>query len=415
MEAEIIAIGSELLGPDKIDTNSLYLTAGLNRLGIQVVRKTVVGDDSLRLKDAFLSAIARSDLVISTGGLGPTRDDITRDVLAEALGLSMKLDMEILEGLKQRYRDRGTEFQDNSTRQAYVVDGAESIPNGPGAAPGTYLEKDGTVIVLLPGVPREMKHMMENFVLDRLQKQWSFPVSHSISMNFAGIPESMIDQRLRKFEFSNQGLEFGILASLRRVQVVLTGTDDEKVKEMAVCVKQEFPEAFYSEGDRFLEEVVLEQMITAGKTVAVAESCTGGMLGQVLTDIPGSSKSFLGGFIVYQDEAKTRFLGVPEELLVSKGAVSAEVAGRMSTGICRAFGSDFGIGITGVAGPDSSEQKPPGLVYISATDGRQKDVREFRFSSTREMIRVQSVTAALNMLRILISQGNAKGEGDFNG
>ena len=415
MEAEIIAIGSELLGPDKIDTNSLYLTASLNRLGIQVVRKTVVGDDRVRLKDAFLSAIDRSGLVISTGGLGPTRDDITRDVLAEALGLSMKLDTGILEGLKQRYLDRGTEFQDNSTRQAYVVEGAESINNGPGAAPGTYLEKEGTVIVLLPGVPREMRHMMENFVLNRLQKQWDSPIPHVVSINFAGIPESMIDQRLRKFDFSGQKLSYAILASLRRVQVILTGMDDEKVKEMAVRVKQEFPEAFYSEGDRFLEEVVLKKLVLDGKTVAVAESCTGGMLGQTLTDIPGSSKSFLGGFIVYQDEAKTRFLGVPEELLISKGAVSSDVAGHMSTGICRAFSSDFGIGITGVAGPDSSEQKPPGLVYISVTDGKRKNVREFRFSGTREMVRVQSVTAALNMLRILMSRSNAKGEGDFNG
>jgi len=410
MEAEIIAIGSELLGRKKIDTNSLYLTEALSRLGISVVRKTVVGDDPVRLKDAFLSAISRSDLVISTGGLGPTRDDITRDVLAEALGLSMKLDTEILEGLKQRYRDRGTKFQDNSTRQAYVVDGAQSIPNGPGAAPGIYLDKDGTVIVLLPGVPREMRHMMDYFVLDRLRKRWDFPVPHRLSMNFAGIPESMIDQRLRKFDFSSQGLEFAILASLRRVQVILTGMDREKVMEMAAHVKEEFPEGFYSEGDRFLEEIVLEKLIKDQKTVAVAESCTGGMLGKTLTDIPGSSKAFWGGFIVYRNEVKTRFLGVPEELLISKGAVSPEVADRMSIEVRRSFGSDLGIAITGVAGPDGSEQKPPGLVFIGATDGTQRLVREFHFAGTREMVRVQSVTAALNLLRILISQRNETGK-----
>jgi len=415
MEAELIAIGSELLGRDKIDTNSLYLTEALSRLGIQVVRKSVVGDDPLRLKDAFLSAIARSDLVVSTGGLGPTRDDITRDMLAEALGLSMRLDPEILEGLRQRYLDRGTEFQENSTKQAYVVNGAESIPNGPGAAPGTYLEKDGTVIVLLPGVPREMRHMMDHFVLDRLKEQWDFPVPYSISMNFGGIPESVIDQRLRKFDFSNQELEFAILASLRRVQVVLTGMNRDKVEDMAAAVKAEFPEGFYSEGDRFLEEIVLEQLIKAGKTVSVAESCTGGLLGKTLTDIPGSSSAFLGGLGVYQNDAKSRLLGVPEDMLASKGAVSREVADWMSNGIRGAFESDYGIAITGVAGPDSSEQKPAGLVFVSVTDGRERVGREFHFAGSREMVREQSVTAALNMIRILISKDEAGKKGVSNG
>ena len=415
MEAELIAIGSELLGRDKIDTNSLYVTDALSRLGIPVVRKTVVGDDPARLKDAFLSAISRSDLVISTGGLGPTRDDITRDILAEALGLSMRLDAEILEGLRQRYRDRGTEFQENSTKQAYVVNGAESIPNGPGAAPGTYLEHDGTVIVLLPGVPREMRHMMDHFVLDHLKEQWNFSVPYSISMNFGGIPESVIDQRLRKFDFAGNGLEFAILASLRRVQVRLSGMNREKVEEMKARVKAEFPQGFYSEGDRFLEEIVLEQLIKAGKTVSVAESCTGGLLGKTLTDIPGSSRAFLGGFVVYQNDAKSRLLGVPEDMLASKGAVSREVADWMSNGIRGAFESDYGIAITGVAGPDRSEQKPTGLVFVSVTDGGKRVGREFHFAGSREMVRVQSVTAALNMIRILISQDYAGQKGVSNG
>jgi nicotinamide-nucleotide amidase len=415
MEAELIAIGSELLGRDKIDTNSLYLTEALSRLGIPVVRKTVVGDDPARLKDAFISAISRSDLVISTGGLGPTRDDITKETLAESLGLSMELDPEILEGLRQRYRDRGTEFQENSTKQAYVVSGAESIPNGPGAAPGTYLETDGTVVILLPGVPREMRHMMDHFVLDHLRRRWDFPVPHRISMNFAGIPESVIDQRLRKFDFTGDDLDFAILASLRRVQVTLSGMDREKVEEMKACVKAEFPEGFYSEGDRFLEEVVLEELIRTGKTVSVAESCTGGLLGKTLTDVPGSSKAFLGGFVVYQNEAKSSLLGVPEEMLVSKGAVSREVADWMCNGIREAFGSDFGIAITGVAGPGSSEQKPAGLVFISVTDGRSRVGREFHFTGSREMVRVQSTSAALNMIRLMMSKNETDEKGVTNG
>ncbi len=405
MEAEIIAIGSELLGPDKVDTNSLYLTKGLNGLGIPVVRKTVVGDDRDRLKDVFLSAISRSDLVISTGGLGPTRDDITREVLAEALGISMEIDREILAGLKQRYRDRGTEFQENSRRQAFVLTGAEPIPNGPGAAPGTFLEKDGTVIVLLPGVPREMRYMMDHFVLDRLRRRCNLAVPFGITMNFAGIPESVIDQRLRKFDFSAQGINFAILASLRRVQVLLSGTDRREVERMSDRVKAEFPEGFYGDGDRFLEEIVLEQLIAGGKTVAVAESCTGGFLGKTLTDIPGSSKAFLGGLIVYQNDAKMRFLGVRKDILREKGAVSPEVADEMAGGVISAFHSDFGVGITGVAGPKGSEQKPVGLVYIAVADNSSSRVQEFRFSGTREMVRLQSVTAALNMLRLLMAAG----------
>ncbi len=411
MEAELIAIGSELLGGDKIDTNSLFLTDALSRLGIPVVRKTVVGDDPERLRDAFLSAISRSDLVISTGGLGPTRDDITKETLAESLGLSMELDAEILEGLRERYRDRGTEFQKNSTKQAYVVRGAESIPNGPGAAPGTYLEHDGTVIVLLPGVPREMRHMMDHFVVNRLKDQWDFPVPFHVSINFAGIPESVIDQRLRKFDFAGNDLEFAILASLRRVQVRLSGMNREKVEEMKARVKAEFPEGFYSEGDRFLEEVVLDELIKAGKTVSVAESCTGGLLGKTLTDVPGSSKAFLGGFVVYQNEAKSRLLGVPEDMLATRGAVSREVADWMCKGIRESFGSDFGIAITGVAGPDSSEQKPAGLVFVSVTDGKHQFGREFHFRGSREMVRVQSASAALNMIRLMMSRGEAGEKG----
>ena len=414
MEAEIIAIGSELLGPEKVDTNSLYLTAGLNRLGIPVVRKTVVGDDPKRLEDAFLSAISRSELVISTGGLGPTRDDITRDVLAKALGLSMKLNPEILDRLKQRYRDRGTAFQENSTKQAYVLEGAEAIPNGPGAAPGTYLEINGTVIVLLPGVPREMRYMMEHFVLERLRKKWNFPVPFRVSMNFAGIPESVIDQQLRKFDFSGEGVEFAILASLRRVQVILTGMDREKVEEMAARVRGEFAEGFYSNGDRFLEEVLLERLIAGGKTLAVAESCTGGMLGKALTDIPGASRAFLGGCIVYQNVAKSRFLGVPDALIEEKGAVSPEVAEQMAMGVRDVFRADFGAGITGVAGPEGSEEKPPGLVFVSVAGPGATRVQEFHFAGTRDMVRIQSVTAALNMLRLLMTPDGGEKAGGFD-
>ncbi|BBB32003.1 nicotinamide-nucleotide amidase [Thermotomaculum hydrothermale] len=397
--AEIIAIGSELLGASKVDTNSLFITKHLNKLGIEVSFKTVVGDNWESLKNAFETAINRVDIVISTGGLGPTEDDFTKEVVAELCKVSLKLDEKILENLKERFKVRGIAFPENSKKMALIPENAIPIPNGPGAAPGIFLECNGKTIILLPGVPREMQYMIENFVIERLNKKYKLPQRFSISMNFASIPEAIIDNTLKEIDFEENGITYAILASLRKVQVILSGFDKEKVEEFSKKVISKFPDVFFGYGDIFLENAVLDLLIEKNKTVAFAESCTGGWLGKLITDIPGSSKAFLGGIVSYSNEAKINILNVPEKTIEKFGAVSAQTAFFMANNVRKLFNSDFGIGITGVAGPSQSEKKPAGLVYIAASSKEKTVVKKYNFRGNREMVRQQSTSRAFDLLR----------------
>ncbi len=399
VKAELIAVGSELLGASKVDTNSLYITEKLNSLGIEVCFKTIVGDNRETLKNAFATALSRSDIVISTGGLGPTEDDFTKEVAAEICGLNLVLDHGILEDLKARYAKRNIEFPENSKKMAYIPENAEPIPNGPGAAPGILLTCKGKKLILLPGVPREMRFMMDNFVVNKLKKEVNLPQKHIVKMNFALIPEAIIDNTIRNFEFEKEGIEYAILASLKKVQVILSGFDKNKVKEYSEKVIAKFPKAFFGYGDIYLEQAVLEKLIKLTNTVAFAESCTGGWLGKLITDIPGSSKAFLGGIVSYSNQAKTEILKVPEKTIEKFGAVSPQTAFFMANNVRKIFKSDYGIGITGVAGPSQSETKPAGLVFIAASSNKKTIVEKHLFRGNREMVRQQSTTAALDLLR----------------
>ncbi len=399
IKAELIAIGSELLGTSKIDTNSLFITKHLNELGIEVAYKTVVGDERLSLKKAFETALNRADIVISTGGLGPTEDDFTKDVVAELCGVNLVLNNDILEKLKERFAKRKIDFPENSKKMALIPENAIPIPNSPGAAPGVFLECNGKTIILLPGVPREMKYMIENFVVEKLNERYKLPKKFSISMNFASIPEAIIDNTLKEIEFEKQGITYAILASLRKVQVILSGYQKEKVEEFSKKVILKFPEAFFGYGDIFLENAVLELLIKQNKTVAFAESCTGGWLGKLITDIPGSSKAFLGGVVSYSNEAKINILNVPKETIEKFGAVSPQTAFYMANNVRKLFNSDFGIGITGVAGPSQSEKKPAGLVFIAACSKEKTVVKKYNFRGDREMVKQQSTSRALDLLR----------------
>jgi len=397
--AELIAVGSELLGVAKVDTNSLFITKHLNSIGIEVGYKTIVGDDREKLENAFKTALSRADVVVSTGGLGPTEDDFTKEVVAKLCGLKLKLDKEILENLRERFAKKGIAFPENSIKMAYIPEKAEAIPNGPGAAPGIYLECERKSIILLPGVPREMRFMVENYVAEKLKKRFNLPVKFSISMNFASIPEAVIDNTLKGLPFDKNGVEYAILASLRKVQVILSGYNEERVKEFSKKVISAFPEAFFGYGNIFLENAVLDLLIGKSKTVSFAESCTGGWLGKLITDIPGSSKAFLGGVVSYSNEAKINILKVPKETIEKYGAVSPQTAFFMANNVRKIFNSDFGIGITGVAGPSQSEKKPAGLVYIAASSRLKTVVRKFNFHGDREMVRQQSTSRAFDLLR----------------
>ena len=305
----------------------------------------------------------------------------------------------MLRFLEERYRDRGTTFLENNRSQAFVLEGAIPIPNGPGAAPGGYLEMEKAILVMLPGVPREMKYMVDTFLLDKIRSAFRLVPRHVLSINLCGVPESVVDHRISDIDFESQGLGYTILANMRRVQISLSGMDPEVVERCGQHVRDAFPRAWYADGDVHIEAFMLGELRKIGKTLAVAESCTGGLLGKLLTDTPGSSASFVGGVIAYDNRVKRGLLKVEEDLIDRYGAVSAQVAASMAIQVRRILNSDYGVSITGIAGPESEGEKPVGLVYLAVSNGRQTRIRKHVFKGTREMIRIQSATRAMDLLR----------------
>lgn len=406
MNAEIIAIGSELLTPDRIDTNSLWLTEKLNAIGIEVRLKTIVGDDDLRLEEAVRDAIRRSEVVISTGGLGPTEDDITRKVFARVLGRPLVLDDEILEDIRNKFRRMGAAMTSNNERQALVLRDAEVLPNSRGTAPGLLIQHERALIVLLPGPPREMKPMFGEQILPRLEK-----LSHGIRickrvMKTTGLGESALDQKIAPIygQYSNPSTT--ILAKPGEVEIHLTAKSDTTaaavalLDELAEKIEDELFPSIYSHRGESLEEVVGLGLTVKGYTIATAESCTGGLIAKRITDVPGSSEYFLEGLVTYSNAAKTRLLGVPEELIAEHGAVSAEVAEAMATGVKAVSGATIGVSTTGIAGPGgATDEKPVGLVYIAIADDVQVEAKPYNLFGSRQEIRERASQIALDLVR----------------
>jgi len=406
LTAEIIAIGSELLASDRTDTNSLWLTEKLNQIGIEVKLKTIVGDDDARLEEAIKDSVRRSRVVITTGGLGPTEDDITRKVAARALGRRLLLDEEVLEWIRGRFASFGRPMPERNSRQAMVIDGAEVLDNPNGSAPGLYLEHEKTSVALLPGPPREMRPMFENFVLPKLSlKAGNLRVLRRV-LRVAGMGESAIDELIAPIYsqydnpsttilFNNTEVEIHLTASGKTESSVLTLLD-----RLTEQLEERLGNAIFSFRGETMEEVVGLKLSLGRYTLAVAESCTGGLIAQRLTEVPGSSKYFLEGVIAYSNEAKKRTLGVEPILLLEHGAVSAPVAEAMAEGVRKRAGADFGLAITGIAGPDGgSEEKPVGLVYIALSDDVQTEHRKLVFPGDRHLIRWRASQAALDLLR----------------
>ena len=406
MNAEIIAIGSELLTPDRIDTNSLWLTEKLNAIGIAVRLKTIVGDADLRLEEAVRDAIRRSEVVISTGGLGPTEDDITRKVFARVLGRPLVLDDEILEDIRNKFRRMGAAMTSNNERQALVLRDAEVLPNSRGTAPGLLIQHERALIVLLPGPPREMKPMFGEQILPRLEK-----LSHGIRickrvMKTTGLGESALDQKIAPIygQYSNPSTT--ILAKPGEVEIHLTAKSDTTaaavalLDELAEKIEDELFPSIYSHRGESLEEVVGLGLTVKGYTIATAESCTGGLIAKRITDVPGSSEYFLEGLVTYSNAAKTRLLGVPEELIAEHGAVSAEVAEAMATGVKAVSGATIGVSTTGIAGPGgATDEKPVGLVYIAIADDVQVEAKPYNLFGSRQEIRERASQIALDLVR----------------
>ena len=410
VNAEIIAVGSEMLTPYRMDTNSLYLTEQLNLLGIDVIFKSIVGDDQRRIVGAAEHALFRSDILMFSGGLGPTEDDLTREAVAEALGVSVRRDPEILARLEQRFAERGWKMTSNNSKQADVLDGATVLPNPNGTAPGQWLsgQFDGRehIIVLLPGPPHELKALFENEVRERLRAKVPQAALAIRTLKIAMLGESAVDARVAPIYKRYADVETTILAGAGEIELhfkTRAATLDQaqrRVDEVAGVVEDELDDAVYSRNGESLEQIVGYWLQMRNATLAVAESCTGGLLAERITSISGSSRYFLGGAVVYSNALKTELAGVPAEMIDRHGAVSREVAAALAEGIRYRCESTLGVGITGVAGPNGgTPEKPVGMVFHAVAGSTGTEVVQRNFPGDRKRIRRFASTMALDMLR----------------
>ena len=408
MNAEIIACGSEMLTPARVDTNSLYLTAELNNIGVEVVAKCVIGDDRERMADAIRRALTSSPILIISGGLGPTEDDVTREAVALALDRKLAYSTEIADALERRFAQANRKMAEINKRQAFVVEGATVLPNDRGTAPGQWIEESGAVVMLLPGPPHELQAMFERRCLPRLKRIAPPMAIRTLCLRVAGMAESDLDQLIAPVYKKYTNPVTTILAAAGEIQVHLRAQCATAAEAEALLVEVGGPidlllgDRIYSRNGDPLEVVVGGLLRQSRATVSVAESLTGGMLGERITSVPGSSEYFLGGFLAYSDEMKTELLGVPPETLERFGAVSRETAEAMARGARRRTGSSCAVSVTGLAGPASpSDPKtvPLGTVYIGIADAAGVDVVHRVFLGDRQRIRSFTTHFAMDLVR----------------
>lgn len=405
--AEIVAVGTEMLLGELVDTNSAWLSQRLAALGINIYRHTTVGDNRERIAAALREAVSRSDLVLTTGGLGPTSDDLTNECLAELAGRKMVEYPEAREHVDEMFRRFGRSPTPNNYKQALFPEGTDLIPNPRGTAMGALLELDGTFVATFPGVPMEMKGMFEDTLEPRIRERTEGSIV-SRTLWFTGIGESALAERVQDFlEASDPTV--APLAGQGRVRLRITtraGTPEEaeeKLDPVATEILDRLGEYYFGQDDATIESAVGEMLRERGATLALAESCTGGLLAKRLTDISGSSAYFEEGLITYSNESKERLLGVPHETLVEHGAVSEPVAEAMAGGVRKLAGADYGLSVTGVAGPEGgTKEKPVGLVWVGVADGEETFAKKLDLSAwsrSREAIRERAANAAFDILR----------------
>jgi nicotinamide-nucleotide amidase len=410
VNAEIIAIGSELLTPFRQDTNSLFLTERLNQLGVEVVLKTIVGDSRERLVAVAQHALLRSDIVIFMGGLGPTEDDLTREAVAEALGVGLRRDPELLKKLEERFAARGYKMTPNNHQQADVIEGAVILPNPNGSAPGQWIggTYDGRerIVILLPGPPFELRAMFDEQVRERLRAKVPPAFIATRVLKVAMMGESLVDSRVAPIYKQYKDIQTTILAGAGDIQFNLftrAGSLEAakaRVEELAGKIEDELGDAVYTSKGEALEQIVGYYLQMRNATLAVAESCTGGLLGERITSISGSSRYFVGGAIVYSNELKSDFAGVPAAMVAKYGAVSREVAAALAEGIRNRTGATLSVGITGVAGPaGGTPEKPVGRVYVALASAEGTEIEERNFPGDRKRVRWFSTQLALDMVR----------------
>jgi nicotinamide-nucleotide amidase len=410
MNAEIIAVGSEMLTPWRQDTNSLYVTERLNQLGVGVTFKTIVGDKPKHLVDAIRIALKRVDIIVLMGGLGPTEDDLTREAVAEALKVGVKRNHELIAQLYARAAQRRMTLTRNNEKQADVIEGATVLENPNGSAPGQWLDtvygEHRKLLLVLPGPPSELKPMMDEQCVPRLREVLPKRFIATRVLKAALLAESQADARIAPIYRQFTDVETTILAHLGDIQLNLICSKpimdlaQARVDALASRIEEELDDYLYSSHGEPLEQIVLYYLEMKGATLSVAESCTGGLISERLTSISGSSRSFVGGAVVYSNELKSELANVPPSVLERHGAVSKETAIALAEGIRERCDTTLGVGVTGIAGPTGgSEEKPVGLVYIGVSDGKQTDVVERRFSGDRSRIRSYAAQTALDLVR----------------
>jgi nicotinamide-nucleotide amidase len=404
--ASILAVGSELLGTTRLDTNSLFLTGELEAIGIRVVRKACVGDSWDELLSELAFALDRAPLLVVTGGLGPTEDDRTKEAVAALLGRRLVRDEEILDRLRERFRKRGREMPEVNAKQADVVEGAVVLPNKRGTAPGYLIEAGGKTIVLLPGVPWEMKALFTEAVVPRLAGGESAPGLHRRILKVVGLGESAVEELVRPVYEAHREHAVTILAAAPgevQLHFAARGSREEAGRALDALeadFRSAVGSALFGRDDETLESVVGGLLRGAGRTIALAESCTGGMVAARLTDVAGASDYFLGGVVTYSNESKTSMVGVRPETLERFGAVSEEVAREMAAGVRRRYGASAGVGITGIAGPGgASPGKPVGTVHVALDAGDVVLHERLALPGDRSMIRRWTTSATLAMIR----------------
>ena len=406
MRAIFIAVGSEMLDQERLDTNSLYVARKLMQKGILLNMKVVVGDDMENLRWIIKQACKRAQLVIISGGLGPTEDDITREAAATALKRELEFKEELVESLRERFRKRGINMPDINTRQAFTIAGAEILPNPRGTAPGLYLEHDNCQLLLLPGPPGEMKPIFDQVIAEKVAPLANFFI-YTKSFKFAGITESEADSMLAGIYAKYKNPRTTILSTPGIIEVHLLGRSRKTVaeaqqltEELAGKIRLKMADYLFTEENITLEEHIVNELQSRDLTLAVAESCTGGGLGHRITNVPGSSNVFLGGVIAYANEVKMNLLGVRRSSIDKHGAVSRNVAQEMAQGIRKLTAADIGVAITGIAGPGgASTQKPVGLVFMHLSGhDKERGIHQI-FPGERRAVKVRTVNYCLNLIR----------------
>lgn len=406
MRAEIVFTGTELLLGQILNTNAQCLGQELAGMGIQVLRHTTVGDDWEELVGAIREALGRAELVITTGGLGPTSDDLTMSAVAAVLGLPLVINESVRAWIEEYFSKRGQAAPKNIFRQAYFPEGAMILQNAAGTAPGCIIEKDGRIVVVLPGPPRELIPMFGDYVVPFLNKRLARKTILKFSvLRVTGIAEYAVQERLQDLgELGNPRIGYITKPGEVCIRITAEGHDaaetERLVAEMAAEIERRLGEHIFAFDGEKIEETVVKLLVDTGCTVAFAESCTGGLVSARLTDVPGSSACFKGGVVAYTNVVKEQVLDVPAAVLRQKGTVSPETAAALAEGIKRQLATDIGVGITGIAGPTSgTAEKPVGLVYIAVASPKGTKVKEFNFPGRRFAVRQGAANAAFKMLR----------------